>query len=256
MEHMKGILSLFKEFHSYYSSQKCIFAIRDMTIGMNLENITLVHNSLKGIERDRNQDDVLILLNPHFCLLVLFDGVSSVSESINCIQSCKRFIQDNYSQFVGASGINLEGLIYAMHVDSLVAGEIGKTTCSALLLSKRLNHAYIVSVGDSRIYAFSNSYLEPLTIDDNLPGNSNILTKYIGWEELKPADVHQVEVNVNQNFLICSDGFYSLMEKDLKSYFRAFHFKRKGNIKNAITRLQMNKNRDDSTYIIIRDEGI
>ena len=80
------------------------------------------------------------------------------------------------------------------------------------------------------LYAFSRSYMEAVTDDDNLPGNSHVLTKYIGWEGLELEDVNQIEVDMNQNFLICSDGFYALMEKDVMAYFRVFHFKKRGNI--------------------------
>lgn len=221
-----------------------------------INNIKLIHNSLQGVKRDQNQDDILVLSNSVFHLSILFDGISSLKDSIGYIQLCKQFIQENYHQYVCGDKIKLKELVYHIHVKSLEFGEDGKTTCSALLLKEGFRNAYIVNVGDSRIYSFSNSYLEVLTQDDNMPGNSNILTKYIGLEGLKPLEINQFEVDSNQNFLICSDGFYSLMEKDVKSYFRIFQYKRNGNIINAINRLQKNKNSDDSTYIIIRNERI
>jgi len=69
------------------------------------------------------------------------------------------------------------------------------------------------------LYAFSRSYMEAVTDDDNLPGNSHVLTKYIGWEGLELEDVNQIEVDMNQNFLICSDGFYALMEKEWFAHY-------------------------------------
>lgn len=226
-----------------------------MTIAEN-RNITFVHNSLQGNEREKNQDDVLILSDSDFCLFVLFDGVSSLSGSWDFIQVCKRFIKENHVQYVSGDKINLKGLIYQMHVTLFDVGENGKSTCSALLMKSGDNNVYAVSIGDSRIYSFTNSYMEKLTTDDNLSGNSNFLTRYIGLDGLRPDDIDLIQVNANQNFLICSDGFYSLMEKDLKTYFKIFHFKRKGNIINAISRLQKNRNRDDSTFIIIRNGRI
>lgn len=219
-------------------------------------NITFVHNSLQGNEREKNQDDVLILSNSDFFLFVLFDGVSSLSGSWDFIQTCKHFIKENYDQYVAGNKTNLKGLIYQMHVASFDSGENGKSTCSALLLKADDDKAYAVSIGDSRIYAFTNTYMEVLTTDDNLPGNSNLLTQYIGLEGLRIDDIDQIRVNENQDFLVCSDGFYSLMEKDLKNYFKILHYKRKGSIINAIKRLQKNKNRDDSTFIIIRNDRI
>ena len=219
-------------------------------------NITFIHNSLQGSRREKNQDDILILSDSNFYLFVLFDGVSSLSGSWDFIQACKRFIKDNHIQYVRNNKINVRELIYQMHVASFDAGENGKSTCSALLLKPDDNKAYAVSIGDSRIYAFTNSYMEVLTTDDTLSGNNNFLTRYIGKEGLRPDDIDLIQINADQNFLICSDGFYSLMEKDRKTYFKIFHYKRKGNIVNAISRLQKNKNRDDSTFIIIRNGRI
>lgn len=220
------------------------------------DSITFILNSLQGTNRGRNQDDILILSDKYFYLFVLFDGVSSLSESWNFIQSCKLFIKENHNQYLYGKRANLRELIYQMHLDSLDSDTYGKTTCSALLLKNNDNVAYVVSIGDTRIYSFTNTYLEVLTTDDNLPGNSNLLTKYIGLEGLSRDDIEQIEVNANQNFLICTDGFYPLMERNLKKYFDIFHFKRKGNIKNAINRLQKNRNSDDSTYIIIKNGRI
>lgn len=223
---------------------------------LEIKNITFAHSSLQGIEREQNQDDILVLANSDFHLSVLFDGISSLDESIGYVQLCKHFIQENYHQYISGTKIKLKELIYHMHAESLDFVINGKTTCSALLLKEGYDNGYIVNVGDSRVYSFSNSYLEVLTQDDNLPGNNNIVTKYIGMEGLRLMDLKQTEVNASQNFLLCSDGFYFLMEKDLKSYFRIFHYQRNGNIINAINRLQKNRNRDDATFIIVKNEGV
>ena len=126
---------------------------------------------------------------------ILFDGVSSLKKSIDYVQYCKCFLNNNYDSYVN-SEVKLDLLIYNMHLSSLSSSIDGKTTCSALLLHSNLHKAFIVNVGDSRIYSFSNYFLEPLTVDDNLSGNSHILTKYIGLEELKLDDIAQKEIDI------------------------------------------------------------
>src|SRR5690554_2456541 len=123
----------------------------------------------------------------------MFDGVSSLNESVDCIASCKRFMLKNHNHYISDDKTDLQELVYAMHAESIAKGEIGKTTCSALLLKKGHEKAYVVSIGDSRVYAFSRSYMEAVTDDDNLPGNSHVLTKYIGWEGLELEDISQIE---------------------------------------------------------------
>nr|WP_320060045.1 hypothetical protein [uncultured Bacteroides sp.] len=221
----------------------------------NDKDIVIVCNSLQGIARMQNQDDIWFMCTSTYSIFILFDGVSSLNRSIDYIQYCKRFLDINYHSYLN-SDIKLDELIYDMHLSSLASSIDGKTTCSVLLLHFDSNKAFIVNVGDSRIYSFSNSFLEPLTVDDNLPGNNRVLTRYIGLEELMLNDIMQKEVDMQQNFLICSDGFYTLMEENIKKYFMIFQYKRNKNIINAINRLQTNKNNDDSTYIMIKQNGL
>jgi len=181
-------------------------------------NIAIISGSKKGINRIKNQDDVLILNNDQFHLFVLFDGVSSYLDSIGYIKTCKSYLKDNFEKYIkGESG--LQNLFYSMHKHMCNLEFDGKSTCSSLLIYKYNTNGYLLNVGDSRIYAFSDSFLESITLDDNLPGNKNILTKYLGKDELKFEDFAQVPINVESNYLLCSDGFYSLMEMNLKKYF-------------------------------------
>lgn len=215
----------------------------------NSSNIVIISDSFQGKKRMQNQDDILILHRDNFCLLLLFDGVSSLNESINFIQGCKDFVYRNYNDYFD-NEIKLSQLIYDMHVNSLNSKFNGKTTCSCLLLHFILNKAFWVNIGDSRIYAFSPSYLEMQTKDDNY--NTYFLSKYIGMPDLSIDDVVQNEIDISQNFLICTDGFYKLMENNLRAYFNIFQYKRGINIKKAIKREQKDKNNDDSTYIIVK----
>ena len=73
---------------------------------------------------------------------------------------------------------------------------------------------------------------------------------------LSVDDIKQLEVEPDQNYILCSDGFYSLMEIKLKRYFQILQFKRGKNILNAINQLQIDNNKDDSTYIIIKNDRI
>ncbi len=240
-----------------FLQKKCNFVTDRLFVCMikNDKDIVVVCNSLQGVARMQNQDDIWLMHTSAYSIFILFDGVSSLNRSIDYIQYCKRFLDINYNSYLN-SNIKLDELIYNMHLSSLASSIYGKTTCSALLLHFDLHKAFIVNAGDSRIYSFSNSFVEPLTIDDNLPGNNRVLTKYIGLEELELGDIKQREFDIKQNFIICSDGFYTFMEENIKKYFMIFQYKRKKNIVNAINRLQINKNNDDSTYIIIKQNGL
>lgn len=215
----------------------------------------IVSNSLQGVARNSNQDDVLIINHSEYDLYMIFDGVSSINTSISYIQECKKYIYEHHESYLLKQPL-LKELIYDTHMYSLNFQELGKSTCCALVIYKT-GKAYIVNIGDSRIYAFSNCYLEQLSTDDSICiDNRSFLTKCLGMDNLSVDDIKQLEVEPDQNYILCSDGFYSLMEIKLKRYFQILQFKRGKNILNAINQLQIDNNKDDSTYIIIKNDRI
>ena len=128
------------------------------------------------------------------------------------------------------------------------------STLSVLLINKLDDKVNFINIGDSRIYIFTNQFLEKITSDDTLQGNHNILTKCLGIETLALEDFKMHEINFSYNFLMCTDGFYKLMEENLKEYFTTINFKYLRNIEKRISLLQKRKNKDDSSYIVIKNE--
>lgn len=221
------------------------------------KKILFTTNSLKGVKRAKNQDDVLIIEETNYFLFFLFDGVSSISNSYKFIQQCKRHIKQKYHNYFQQE-IKLAELIFDTNKFAINHSDkpSGFTTCSAIYISKDDYQGYFFNIGDSRIYEFSNQFLEQITTDDNLPGDSRLLTKCLGYSEIKKEDFIQSRIELKSGLLICSDGFYSLMEPIKKIYFSIFQYKRCKNIFNSIDKLQSGLNSDDSTYIIIKRNGI
>lgn len=211
--------------------------------------------SLKGINRSHNQDDVCVIHSMNYSLYVLFDGVSSYNDSIEVVKECKEYLNSYHTKYLNREN-GLKDLICNMNLHAVKLAFKGKTTCSALLLDYKWDNAVVLNIGDSRAYTLSGSYIEAVTTDDNLFDNSNVLTKYIGMEELDSRDFVEQNFDLNQNFLLCSDGFYHMMHSNLKRYFKVFQFKRKTYLLNAILKLQSQHNKDDSTFILIKRNGI
>lgn len=219
------------------------------------KDILILSNSIKGINRSHNQDDTLIIEDNKWLLFFLFDGVSSLKMSIDYIQICKDYINKNYKKYL-QTDVDLSGLMYNMHKFTLKQGIRGLSTCSAVCLQKKGDKGYIFNIGDSRIYEYSNQYLEQLTEDDSLIGNKNVLTKCLGSLDMTMEDFVQKNIIFKYGLLLCSDGFYALMDKNKRKYFSILQYKRASNILKAFNRLQVNQNQDDSTYILIRKNGI
>lgn len=245
--------TLLVQIYKYFMS---MFA-KNLTMIDNNKNITYISNSIKGEKRSKNQDDTLFINEDNYYLFFLFDGVSSSEYSYDFIQVCKRYINNNHHKYF-TKEVKLDELLFDTHCYSIKEFDkkVGFSTCSAIFLNKKNLVSYFFNIGDSRIYEYSNQYLEQITRDDNLPGNSNYLTKSLGSSEIKKEDFKQEKINLNYGFLICSDGFYSLLERNKSLYFSILHFKKPQNIINSLKRIQTGINNDDSTFIIIRKNGI
>jgi serine/threonine protein phosphatase PrpC len=216
-------------------------------------NLKYLSNSKKGLNRDRNQDRILIIENEIYCLFAIFDGVSSRPCSYKFINEFKRLFKTRIQQ-IKISETNLPQLLYDIHYDTLNLKFDGMSTMSVLFFNKLNKNVNFINIGDSRIYKFTNQFLEKITNDDSLPGRRNVITKCLGLESLALDDFKMHRINFNSNFLICSDGFYELLENNLKEYFETFNFKNYRNIEKKLAILQRRKNKDDSSYIIIKNE--
>jgi len=216
-------------------------------------NLKCIYNSKKGIKREKNQDRILIIEKDNYYLFMIFDGVSSNPFSYLFINEFKKLFKSKIKK-VQISETNLSKILYEVHNDVLNSGVKGMSTISILFFNKLNKNINFINIGDSRIYIFTNQFLEKITQDDSLLGRKNIITKYLGLESLNLNDFKTKNIDFSSNFLICTDGFYGLMENNLKEYFEVFNFKNIKNIKKKLTTLQRRKNKDDSSYIIIKNE--
>jgi serine/threonine protein phosphatase PrpC len=217
------------------------------------EKFKYIYNSKKGIKRSKNQDRVLIIKKKYFELYIVFDGVSSNSNSYIFIREYIKKIKKKITDYQ-ESNFDLSAILYESNLEVINSGITGMSTIAVLFLDKRNDKVGYINVGDSRIYIFTNQYLEKITVDDSLDGSKNILTKCLGIETLSLNDFKIKDIDFHQNFLLCTDGFYNLMERNVKEYFRVFNFKNHANIKDRISMLQRRSNNDDSSYILLKNE--
>lgn len=111
---------------------------------------------------------------------------------------------------------------FVLDVSRSVANRQGMgTTLSALILLQE--KAYIVQVGDSRVYRVRNSEIEQLTEDHSWVEEAlklkmitpeeaethpykNVITRAVGTEGDLAPDIFVHELEVGDKFMICSDG--------------------------------------------------
>ena len=85
------------------------------------------------------------------------------------------------------------------------------TTFSALILRGR--QAYVVHVGDTRIYRLRGQHLMRLTVDHTLssPDLNHVLFRAIGLEEGLRIDYAVHSLEPHDRFLLCSDGVHGVL---------------------------------------------
>lgn len=216
-------------------------------------NLRYISNSKKGINRERNQDSFLIIENESYYFFILFDGVSSNPLSFAFINEYKKRLKLKIKN-TQICETNLSQLLYDTNNDLLNLGIDGMSTLSMLFFNNLTSSVNFINIGDSRIYIYTNQFLEKITIDDSLVGRKNVITKCLGMKSLTIGDFKINKISSEYNYLMCSDGFYGLMEDNLKQYFESLNFRSLKNVKKKLSVLQRKMNDDDSSYIIIKNE--
>lgn len=213
-----------------------------------------VNNSIKGIDREENQDRTYIIDTANFTIFMLFDGVGSLPESAFFIEQFISLFKSKLRKTDSYHSLKIIELLTHVNMQTLKLGINGMSTLSMLYFNKSKPEIQGINIGDSRIYNFNNQFLEKLTDDDSLYEGSNYITKCLGIHELIANDFKSYSFDPFSNYLICSDGFYKLMEKKISDYFKTFNYRYLKNIEKKIFSLQKNTNKDDSSYILIKNE--
>lgn len=183
---------------------------------------------------------------------MIFDGVSSCTDSHVFIKEYIKIIKEEFksnNNFLR----ELEDILYSANLNIIKKNIDGYTTVSLLLFSG-FNYSSVqyLNIGDSRIYHYTNTFLEKITQDHNVGQQKNILTKFLGSNQLESSDFQLKTAPISSNYILCTDGFYVLMENKLKRYFNIINFIYLNNVLKALKKEEVSINKDDSTFIIVR----
>ncbi|MBL0742742.1 PP2C family protein-serine/threonine phosphatase [Chryseolinea lacunae] len=208
--------------------------------------------SLKGIGRLQNQDARLVIQSEMYDVFAVFDGVGSAKNAKKATQMAAMFIRKYHERFLHER-IRLSAMIAECN-DYIVASNLIEpfsTVCIVVIL-KHSEDVFYISVGDSRIYLVTNQYIEQISKDDKV-SDSNVLNKCLGMAELGHGDFEQKRFRLERGFLaLCTDGFYSLMEKNKLLFFNVLNKKRPSTIRENLRKMIKGNNLDDATLLVIK----
>ena len=192
----------------------------------------------KGLARNNNQDDVISVVKQNGdAIYVLCDGMGGhVGGAIackKCINTLKKeFEKSKYNDATSAKEWLYKTILKA-NKEIISAGKKDErlkgmgTTVICLLISDQFK--VYASVGDSRLYLYNKKHFIQVSEDQtfaaalykagyinekeakNHPRKSMLLCA-VGSAPSSALDVQIGELSGNDNYLICSDGLYNMVE--------------------------------------------
>jgi serine/threonine protein phosphatase PrpC len=214
-------------------------------------SINYITSTLKGIKSKENKDEFLVIEEDSYNIFAVFDGVSNARNGKEAASRAKTFIESNYKLYLKPS-INIKKFMYDLN-QYLVKSDLDEpyTTYCLVYIDKNDSSILYSWLGDSRIYIITSQYMEAITKDDSF--KENVLSKYLGNPDLPIEDFRQKKTALeHSHILICTDGFYRLLEMNPLTFFDNFLKKSVSSIRSNIDALVTGNNLDDSTYIFVK----
>lgn len=237
-----------------------------------------------GMVRHNNEDSCLVIppwsriaIEKGVCLLAVADGMGGQNAgevaSGLAVKALAGWFADN--SFEDFSPRLLEEMF--AHANSVVWSHSqenpetkGMGTTLTLMLV-RDSKAMVGHIGDSRLYRMRNKQLEQMTSDHSLVGEQvrmgkispeaarvhptrHILSRVLGSRQFVVPDIFEIDLQVGDAFLLCSDGLSGMVEDSgIRSIFLE---KSTGNIaKSMVSAANKAGGKDNSTVVVaVMDE--
>jgi len=224
----------------------------------DMRRCKIITGSFSGVDRARNEDGFLVVENSDYTILGVFDGVGSAQGAKEAVDLTISFIKANAPLFYKNGAFDLAGLIKELNT-VILSSQIYHpySTCAIMCIPTSCSEDIkFLSLGDSRIYSISRQSFSQITTDHNTPTDANMITKYLGKEDLTVDSFNSTVYNgSDNNLLLCTDGLYNHIN-DLGEFHRVVNLKYMKCIQNGIGRIVNGANRDDATYIFVRWDNV
>jgi serine/threonine protein phosphatase PrpC len=210
--------------------------------------------SIQGTKRRVNQDNYVVVDTPDYKLFCVLDGVGGALNGKEATKIAIDFIKSNHARFFLENQLDCSSLILGINKSLLTSKVPGALTTISILSIVESDNGRKISaynVGDTRVYSFTKTSLKQISIDDKLTANSHVITQCLGMPNLQKQSIHKYQIDSLCNYILCTDGFYELMEQDKLICLNAFNSKSHRTLKSRLNRIVNGNNTDDSTYLVI-----
>ena len=188
--------------------------------------------------RKVNEDSCAILIKDNFYCFVFCDGLGGHGKGevaseivVEVFKSCFNAGVNSSENFIPETLTIAQNMLLSEQAAQNAPNDI-KTTATVVLIDEGAKKVYRGHVGDSRIYTFSKNKVKERTLDHSVPQmlvlakeikekeirnhpDRNRLLKVMGieWERPQYQMEEVIELKKCQAFLLCSDGFWELIEE-------------------------------------------
>ncbi len=188
--------------------------------------------------REVNEDSCTIIENDRYSCFVLCDGLGGHGKGevasgmvVDVFKDCFNAGVNDPEKFIPDTLTIGQNMLLSEQAAQNAPNEM-KTTATAVLIDKEEQKVYRGYVGDSRIYTFAKNKVKERTIDHSVPQmlvlareikekdirnhpDRNRLLKVMGieWERPQYQMEEVVDLKNCQAFLLCSDGFWELIDE-------------------------------------------
>lgn len=192
-----------------------------------------------GLKREINQDSILV--DHELSLFVVADGMGGHKggevASALAVETTQDYIRSRLQMGAKIVPKHLISEAYREasrrihHKSTKESPELMGMGTTMVLVFAHNRRVYIGNVGDSRAYLIRGQNLWQLTEDHSLVNEQikagvireedagevvgrNVITRSVGFEEDVVVDVLERELNLEDSFLLCSDGLSGLVAED------------------------------------------
>jgi len=148
------------------------------------------------------------------------------------------------------------------------------TTIVAMIASRSKSRLFIAHVGDSRCYRIRNESIEQLTVDHSLYNEyaqtmpelgeerlaalpRNVITRALGMQEEVRVDLKQVEAQVGDIYLLCSDGLSTMVpDNRILAALAENGYDSERSLKALVTSALEAGGEDNVTIVVARVKGL
>jgi protein phosphatase len=245
-----------------------------------------------GLEREHNEDAFLLMPEADLCLVA--DGmgghragdvasglaVATIAEFFRASESGDSTWPYRFDPTITfeenrlLTAIQLANAAILRQARSQSQQQGMGTTIVSVIASRSKNRLYICHVGDSRCYRVRNDSIEQLTIDHSLYNEyaqsmpelgeerlaalpRNVITRALGMQEEVKVDLKQIEAQVGDIYLLCSDGLSSMVnDARMLQAMRENEFDLERSLKGLVTAALEAGGEDNVTIVLVRIKGL